>query len=491
MRLRNTDNGGGRGNLSRALRHWRPALPVTAVTILPIVVVLATVPQTRDLGRGSTVAALVAGVLLLLAALLFYLHWRRRPMLEEGWTVAAAVVVAMHVTSGAGVSLVSDVMSPRAPWSIAVDALSVVVALGMLACRRVERTSDPLVLGLCVGIVLAVLRSVGLIVPELADLPVALADVSLLVVLMAHLGLARVLLAERCLPRWAGLHLAAAVCLLGLGEVGHSARWSQDLAVATAGVALVMAAVLWTSTSYRLVLQAVEADSRRSAELEESLHRSESDARSLHEQLHEVRSTIAGIAHATRLLEHPVEPDTRRRLERTVRAELARLERLLGDDASAIDGPVDLDETLDVLLESHRARGRTIEWNPCGASVEGDRDDVTEVLNILLDNAAKHGGGVPSRVDVSHEAGEVRIAVHDEGPGVPPELRDRIFDWGSRAGTAPGQGIGLHVARRLVTRHGGSLTLADQDARGSAFVVRLPAARTSEENHGRHAQHRA
>jgi signal transduction histidine kinase len=70
-------------------------------------------------------------------------------------------------------------------------------------------------------------------------------------------------------------------------------------------------------------------------------------------------------------------------------------------------------------------------------------------------------------------------------------MRERIFDWGGRAGTGAGQGIGLHVARRLVTRHGGSLTLADQESRGSAFVVRLPAARASEEKHGRHADHRA
>jgi signal transduction histidine kinase len=173
-----------------------------------------------------------------------------------------------------------------------------------------------------------------------------------------------------------------------------------------------------------------------------------------------------------------------------IRAELGRLERLLTEGWGSDTGLVDLDETLDVVLESHRARGRTIECQPCGARVHGDRDDVAAVLNILLDNAGKHGGGRPSRVDVSRDSDEVRIAVCDEGPGVPEEHRDHIFDWGARAGAAPGQGIGLHVARRLVSRHGGSLSLAHQDARGSSFVVRLPAARTPDEDHGRHADHR-
>ena len=77
----------------------------------------------------------------------------------------------------------------------------------------------------------------------------------------------------------------------------------------------------------------------------------------------------------------------------------------------------------------------------------------------------------------------VEIAVSDEGPGVPLEARDGIFDWGVHGSDSPGEGIGLSVARRLVTEHGGSLTLAQPDAAsGSSFVIRLPAARRSEED---------
>ena len=492
MRQRNsTIDDLGAGTRELAPHRWRISLLLAALTATPIAAVLVTVPDLREPGQAAMVAALVAGVLLLLAAVLYYLHWCVRPMVEEGWTVAATVVIGIQVLSGAGFSLASDVVSPQAVWCTAVDAASAAVALGLVACRRVERVGDPLLLGLGLGLGLVGLRALGLVVPGLADLPVAWADLALFVVLVAFLGVARVVLAEQSLPRWAGLHLAAAMCLIGLGEVGHSIRWSEGLAALTGGLALALAAALWTSTAYTLVREAMDGQDRRTAELEESLHHVESDARSVHEQLHEVKSTIAGIAQASRLLEQPVGAETRHRLERTIRAELDRIDRLLAEGVLSEPGPVDLDETLDVLLESHRARGRAIDWKPCGASVHGDRDDVAEVLNILLDNAAKHGGGVPSHVDVSHDSDEIRIAVRDEGPGVPQEMRERIFAWGERATTtAPGQGIGLHVARRLVARHGGSLTLVDQDAPGSAFVVRLPAARRTEENHGRHSAHR-
>ena len=476
----------GHDTKGKIVHPARVSLLVAALTVTTIAAVLSTVPEAREPGRAAMVAALVAGLLLTVAAALYYLHWRARPVVEEGWTVAATVVIGIQVLSGAGFSLASDVGSPQSPWFTIADALAASVALGLMACRRIERVGDPLLLGMGLGLAVAGLRGLALVVPQLSHLPVALSDVALFVLLMAYLGVARAVLADRSLPLWAALHLAAAVCLVGLGDVGHSVRWSEQVTGVTAGLALALAGVLWTSTTYVLVCETIEAHGRRAADLEESLHAVESDARSVHEQLHEVKSTIAGIANATRLLDQPVRPETRQRLERTIRAELDRIERLLTAGTDCEPGPVDLDETLDVLLESHRARGRTIEWEPCGATVHGDRDDVAEVLNILLDNAAKHGGGEPSHVDVSHESDEIRIAVSDEGPGVPEEMRERIFDWGARASSAPGQGIGLHVARRLVTQQGGSLTLTDRDAPGSAFVIRLPAARTSEENHGRH-----
>ena len=140
-------------------------------------------------------------------------------------------------------------------------------------------------------------------------------------------------------------------------------------------------------------------------------------------------------------------------------------------------GPVDLDATLDVLLESHRAQGRTVEWEPSGVTVHATPDDVAEALNILLDNAATHGR-TASRVAVTRAEDLVEIAVSDEGPGVPLEAREGIFDWGVHGTDSPGEGIGLSVARRLVSEHGGTLTLAEP-RRVPGFVVHHPAARSA------------
>lgn len=173
----------------------------------------------------------------------------------------------------------------------------------------------------------------------------------------------------------------------------------------------------------------------------------------------------------------------RERLDRTIKSELARLERVVTNRTDATC-EVDLDETLDAVSRLHRVRGRVVEFEPSGAQVIGRSDAVAEAVNILLENAATHGQG-PSRIAVGpcdDADGLVQISVSDHGPGVPADLSERIFDWGVSRDDSPGQGIGLNLARRLVTEQGGSLTLGDRDKEGSSFVIRLPAVRRSVEN---------
>ena len=106
-------------------------------------------------------------------------------------------------------------------------------------------------------------------------------------------------------------------------------------------------------------------------------------------------------------------------------------------------------------------------------------------INILLENAATHAADTESRIDVTRDDDNVAIRVADSGPGIPPEVRDGIFEWGVRGDTSAGQGIGLNVGRRLLSEQGGSLTLADplepgatvRSSTGATFVIRLPAAR--------------
>jgi signal transduction histidine kinase len=101
--------------------------------------------------------------------------------------------------------------------------------------------------------------------------------------------------------------------------------------------------------------------------------------------------------------------------------------------------------------------------------VRASRGTVGQVLDVLLDNALHHGGGA-ARITVAADGRAARITVADEGPGVAPGDRDRIFERGaSRAG---GTGIGLHLARALAQADHGSLRVLD--GAPTRFELRLP-----------------
>lgn len=113
------------------------------------------------------------------------------------------------------------------------------------------------------------------------------------------------------------------------------------------------------------------------------------------------------------------------------------------------------------------------------ASAVIDADAITQVLHNLLDNAVKYGpDGQTITVTLDRVDDRVRIAVEDEGPGVAPELRTRIWDSFVRGESvehraAGGTGLGLAVVRELVLAQQGSVMVGDAP-RGARFVVELP-----------------
>ncbi|MGH3353897.1 MAG: sensor histidine kinase [Nocardioides sp.] len=202
-------------------------------------------------------------------------------------------------------------------------------------------------------------------------------------------------------------------------------------------------------------------------------------------RMHEVTSTLAGIRSASELLcdSETLDPERRVAMMSMMGSELRRLERLVraqrgGADTVPVDvGVVDVDAVLHNLSLAHEASGTTVVHTPSNALATGSSDAVAEVLNVLLDNAAKHGSGAVD-VAVRHASGDsgqmVVIEVCDDGSGVAPVVRDRIFEWGIRGPDSGGQGIGLNVARKLTERMGGSLRLAVRPR--TTFVVTLPSA---------------
>jgi signal transduction histidine kinase len=128
--------------------------------------------------------------------------------------------------------------------------------------------------------------------------------------------------------------------------------------------------------------------------------------------------------------------------------------------------------------------------------VVADPERLTQLLLVLIDNAIAHspdGGAI--HLDVVRDSPKgVAISVIDEGPGVPVELRDTIFEpfARSRGGRRPeGSGLGLAIARQLAVRQGATLELAPTDGHpthqgsGACFVLRMPLVAPDEATHGR------
>jgi PAS domain S-box-containing protein len=106
-----------------------------------------------------------------------------------------------------------------------------------------------------------------------------------------------------------------------------------------------------------------------------------------------------------------------------------------------------------------------------------DRSRIDQVVTNLVGNALKYGAGAPVTVTIgSGWTGQVRLTVRDEGPGIAPENHERIFSQYERAASDEyaGMGLGLWLVRRIVTAHGGTVTVDSVPGKGATFTVILP-----------------
>jgi signal transduction histidine kinase len=111
-----------------------------------------------------------------------------------------------------------------------------------------------------------------------------------------------------------------------------------------------------------------------------------------------------------------------------------------------------------------------------GFTVYADRDQLFRVLHNLARNAVEAGADcVTVRADAG--AGMARIDVEDDGPGLPPRVREHLFRPFTGAGRSGGTGLGLSIARDLMRGHGGDIELVRSAATGTSFRLTLPAER--------------
>ncbi len=199
-------------------------------------------------------------------------------------------------------------------------------------------------------------------------------------------------------------------------------------------------------------------------------------------------------------LEKVEEPKLRRQLSSIAAHDVQRLDRLVTEiaDASRIDAelsrtifePVDMVALVKSLAEARRQRGvnRDCELKVSRSGdgpwlVPGDASKLERVLENLFDNAVSFSppGGVIA-VALSRDADRLRIDVSDQGPGIPSEAREEVFerfhslrpdseDFGNHSG------LGLAIARTIVEAHDGTLLARDRDggAPGACLTIDLPA----------------
>ena len=167
------------------------------------------------------------------------------------------------------------------------------------------------------------------------------------------------------------------------------------------------------------------------------------------------------------------------RLDELVNAILdtVRADRLLTVEVRAFEvGPV-IDESLTRLAPLLR-RHRLERYTDGARTALGDPARLSQILELLLENAAKYApaGGTIVVADWT-ERGEIHVAVGDDGPGIPADLRESVFEPFVRLDDTgrPGAGVGLFAARRLTAAMGGRLWIEDKPAGGSQFVTALPA----------------
>jgi signal transduction histidine kinase len=137
-------------------------------------------------------------------------------------------------------------------------------------------------------------------------------------------------------------------------------------------------------------------------------------------------------------------------------------------------------EALELVHGQIAANGVTVQTQPDLPVIYGDRQRLVEVLQNLIDNAAKFmGGQTDPRIEIGQRGeqdGKPVFYVKDNGPGIAPEYHERVFGLFNKLDPrAQGTGIGLALVKRIIEFHGGRIWIESEgDGRGATFYFTLP-----------------
>lgn len=211
---------------------------------------------------------------------------------------------------------------------------------------------------------------------------------------------------------------------------------------------------------------------------------------------HELRSPLAALTLQLQSLRRAPDDASRQLAEQRLATGIERATRLVEqllsmarqeNTAESLPAePVDLADALRLALSetlaAANAKDLAVEMRgELQAWIRGRRDDLVLLARNLLDNAIKYtpaGGHIDIRLETS--ADQVLLLIDDNGPGIPPEERGRVFDrfYRIEGNTQHGSGLGLAIARAVAQRHGATITLEDAPDGGLRAKVSFPRAPT-------------
>ncbi len=295
----------------------------------------------------------------------------------------------------------------------------------------------------------------------------------------------------------AGIVTTLAGAVLGRWAAGRALRPLGEVSDAALAIA-----------SGRLSTRLETADARDLAVIASSFNRMvdrlqqriEREARFTSDVSHELRSPLTTLAASLSVIEARRDelPERARQALDLVGDEVRRFQRMVGElleisrlDTGSADfeaSTVPIGELVRRAVATSGGAGIPVDIDPAAADarVVVDKRRIERVLANLLENAERYAGGA-TRVRVERAGTNLRIIVEDQGPGVPLQERERIFERFARGsmaagsrGAGGGTGLGLALVQEHVKLHSGRVWIEDRPGGGARFVVELPGARGEE-----------
>ena len=209
---------------------------------------------------------------------------------------------------------------------------------------------------------------------------------------------------------------------------------------------------------------------------------------------HDLRTPLGAVTTGVALLAVPEDnPQRRARVVARIMHSTQRMERMIGDlldlTRARLGGsmplkrrPADLRQVSEeAMVETGAAHPEAVLRFQASGDLRGewDADRLAQVVSNLVANAIQHGGGTPVSLTGQEQGDSVTLAVHNGGPPIPAEVLPLVFEplaRGRAEGASGSIGLGLFIARAIVSAHGGDIEVSSSTDAGTTFRVTLPKA---------------